>query len=252
MPASFYALYSLFLIPPLYVRYCRLPQQQDGAAGRLAYKFAERCAVQIREQVLLCVVFVFASCRTRFVAVFAVKLCALSLPQILLLWRREWVKKLAWTQIYAHDCKLVNFFLLSSVTGVWPLCPCCTDMPFNSQLELHHYMKNAVFWDVTPCGSCNTYVSEELSASIITVTRIITANVPSSQILVTQMMEALTSFETSCHEPRGVTSQKAQFFIVTAVKTSNLTYIHYMHAYKSRLRRRVLIFHCLTLALGTR
>jgi hypothetical protein len=27
-------------------------------------------------------------------------------------------------------------------------------------------MKNAVFWDVTPCGSCKTNVSEERSASI--------------------------------------------------------------------------------------
>jgi hypothetical protein len=33
-------------------------------------------------------------------------------------------------------------------------------------------MKNGVFWDVTPCGSCNNRVSEELSASFITVTRI--------------------------------------------------------------------------------
>jgi hypothetical protein len=37
-------------------------------------------------------------------------------------------------------------------------------------------------------------------------------------------MEALSSFETSVlKEPRGVTSQKTAFFIVTAVKTSNLT-----------------------------
>jgi hypothetical protein len=33
-------------------------------------------------------------------------------------------------------------------------------------------MKNGVFWDVTPCGSVRTDVSEELSASIIRVTRI--------------------------------------------------------------------------------
>jgi hypothetical protein len=33
-------------------------------------------------------------------------------------------------------------------------------------------MKNGVFWDVTPCGSCKNDVSEELSASIIRVTRI--------------------------------------------------------------------------------
>jgi hypothetical protein len=33
-------------------------------------------------------------------------------------------------------------------------------------------MKNGVFWDVTPCGSCKDRVSEELSASFIRVTRI--------------------------------------------------------------------------------
>jgi hypothetical protein len=33
-------------------------------------------------------------------------------------------------------------------------------------------MKNAVFWDDTPCGSCRTDVSKELSVPIIRVTRI--------------------------------------------------------------------------------
>jgi hypothetical protein len=33
-------------------------------------------------------------------------------------------------------------------------------------------MKNDVFWDVTPCGSVRTDVSEELSASFTRVTRI--------------------------------------------------------------------------------
>jgi hypothetical protein len=33
-------------------------------------------------------------------------------------------------------------------------------------------MKNAVFWDVTPCGSFKSYVSEESIASNIRVTRI--------------------------------------------------------------------------------
>jgi hypothetical protein len=48
-----------------------------------------------------------------------------------------------------------------------------------------------------------TDVSEELSASIVRVTRIgelgmlVTANIPSSQILVTLIMEALCSSETS-------------------------------------------------------
>jgi hypothetical protein len=48
--------------------------------------------------------------------------------------------------------------------------------------------------------------------------------VPSSPILVTLMMEALGSLETSVlKEPHGVTSQKTAFVTVTAVKTSNLT-----------------------------
>jgi hypothetical protein len=33
-------------------------------------------------------------------------------------------------------------------------------------------MKNAVFWDVTPCGFGRSDVSEEYIASIISVTRI--------------------------------------------------------------------------------
>jgi hypothetical protein len=32
-------------------------------------------------------------------------------------------------------------------------------------------MKNGVFWDVTPCGSCKNDVSAELSASFMRVTR---------------------------------------------------------------------------------
>jgi hypothetical protein len=51
--------------------------------------------------------------------------------------------------------------------------------------------------DVTPCGSCKDCLSEELSTSIIGVTRISELVVPSSPILVTQMMDALRSSETS-------------------------------------------------------
>jgi hypothetical protein len=54
---------------------------------------------------------------------------------------------------------------------------------------------------------------------------LVTANVvPSSLILVTLMMKALSSSEHRfLQEPHGVTSQKPPFFIDTAVKTSNLT-----------------------------
>jgi hypothetical protein len=78
------------------------------------------------------------------------------------------------------------------------------------QLLCHVSVKNAVFWDVTQCGSCKNYCLEERSTSIIRVTGIgelrtmleVTsnrhiANVPSSPILVTLMMEALRSSETS-------------------------------------------------------
>jgi hypothetical protein len=101
-----------------------------------------------------------------------------------------------------------------------------------------------------------TDVSEELSASIIRVTRfgelgtlavtsnrrtlrrtiqnivflrslrrlLVTANVPTSPNLVTLMMEAryVPPKRLFLQEPHGVTSQKTPFFIVTAVKTSNL------------------------------
>jgi hypothetical protein len=52
-------------------------------------------------------------------------------------------------------------------------------------------MKNSVFWDVTPCGSCKNRSFGELSAPII------------------RVMEALSPSET---EPHFVTSQKTPFF----------------------------------------
>jgi hypothetical protein len=71
-----------------------------------------------------------------------------------------------------------------------------------------------------------TDVSEELSASIIKVTRIgelVTANIPTSPTVATLMMEALHSSDTS-----GFTRVTLRniledaFFIVTAVKTLDL------------------------------
>jgi hypothetical protein len=79
-------------------------------------------------------------------------------------------------------------------------------------------MKNGVFWDVTPCGSCKNRRFGGTGASFIRVTRIgelgsslaVTSNrrtlrrmlvtaiiVPSTSILVTLMKEALSSCETS-------------------------------------------------------
>jgi hypothetical protein len=48
--------------------------------------------------------------------------------------------------------------------------------------------------------------------------------VPSLPILVTLMLKVLSSSESRfLQEPHGVTSEKTPFFIVTAMKTSNLT-----------------------------
>jgi hypothetical protein len=75
------------------------------------------------------------------------------------------------------------------------------------KLTTVHELKNTVFWDVTPCGSCENRSVRRL---------LVTANiVPSSPILITLMMEALISSETSfLQEPHGVTFQKTPFFIV--------------------------------------
>jgi hypothetical protein len=73
-------------------------------------------------------------------------------------------------------------------------------------------MSHGVFWDVTPCGYYKNDVSEELSNSIIRVTRF-------SELGATLVPPKHRFLQ----EPHGVTSQKMPFFIVTAVKTLNLT-----------------------------
>jgi hypothetical protein len=56
--------------------------------------------------------------------------------------------------------------------------------------------KTAIIWDVTPCGSCkNRCLEEHITSCVLWL--LVTANVPSSPILVTLMMEALGSSETS-------------------------------------------------------
>jgi hypothetical protein len=100
-------------------------------------------------------------------------------------------------------------------------------------------VKNAIFWNVMPCGFVRTNVLEERIASIIRVIRIdelgttlavtsnqrmlqrntaqlwllVTANFPNLLILVTLMMEAIRSSEHRfLQEPHGITSQKTVFF----------------------------------------
>jgi hypothetical protein len=60
-------------------------------------------------------------------------------------------------------------------------------------------MKNTILWDVTPCGSLRTDVSEERLLFLCSVLRLlVTANVvPGSKILVTLMLEMIRSSETS-------------------------------------------------------
>jgi hypothetical protein len=63
-------------------------------------------------------------------------------------------------------------------------------------------MKNAVSWDVTPCGSCKNRLFGEIYRLHHQGDRslrrlLVTANVSSSPILVTLMMEALSFSETS-------------------------------------------------------
>jgi hypothetical protein len=56
-------------------------------------------------------------------------------------------------------------------------------------------MKNGVFWDVKPCGSCK---NRRFFVFLRSVRRLlVTANVRSSPIVVTVMKEALSSSETS-------------------------------------------------------
>jgi hypothetical protein len=64
-----------------------------------------------------------------------------------------------------------------------------------------------------------TDISEELSASYIRVTRI--GELGTTLAATSNQRMLRRNF---LQEPQGVTSQKTPFFIVTAVKTSNLTY----------------------------
>jgi hypothetical protein len=103
-------------------------------------------------------------------------------------------------------------------------------------------MKNGVFWDVTPCGSCKSrrfggtwrllYQGgkiDELGTTLVVISNqrmlhrlLVTASVvPSSLILVTLMKEALSSSETSVLT--RATRRNISENIVTTMKTSNLT-----------------------------
>jgi hypothetical protein len=87
-------------------------------------------------------------------------------------------------------------------------------------------VNNVVFWEVMSCGSCKNRQGDKMIYLRSVLRLLVTTNlVPSTPLLVTVMLEAVSS---SVHlilqEPRCVPSQKMAFFIVTAVKTSNPTY----------------------------
>jgi hypothetical protein len=79
-------------------------------------------------------------------------------------------------------------------------------------------MKNVVFWDVTPCGSCNNRRFLSQFVFLRSESRLlVTANVvPSSPILVTLMKKAqVPPKRRFLQEPHGVTSQKTPFFFIS-------------------------------------
>jgi hypothetical protein len=110
-------------------------------------------------------------------------------------------------------------------------------------------IQNSVFWDVTMFGPCRNrhfggtyrlHHQDDKNRRAVTNNRstllvyhrsvlwlLVTANVvPSLPILVTLMIETICSSETRfLQEPHGAASQKRKFFLVTTVKTSNLTNI---------------------------
>jgi hypothetical protein len=77
-----------------------------------------------------------------------------------------------------------------------------------------------------------TDVSEKFGSSFITVTRI--GDLETTRA-VTSNRRALRRNTKLLQEPHGVTSQKTAFLIVTAVKTSNLTFHRHCHKYPPRV-----------------
>jgi hypothetical protein len=74
-------------------------------------------------------------------------------------------------------------------------------------------MKNGVFWDVTPCGSCRTDVSEELSDYFIRVTRIGEIGTIQAATSNRRTQSQVPLKRRFLQEPHGITFQKTLFFM---------------------------------------
>jgi hypothetical protein len=103
--------------------------------------------------------------------------------------------------------------------------------------KLCFHKANFVFWDVTPCGSCKNRRFGELSASIrmtrigeVGTTLAVTSNRRMLVFLrsVRRLLVTAPPKRRFLREPNDVTSQKTPFFIVTAVKSSNLTWANFI------------------------
>jgi hypothetical protein len=99
-------------------------------------------------------------------------------------------------------------------------------------------MKNAVLWDVTPCGSCKNRRSGECIVSIIRITRI--GKLGTMLILVTLMMDATHSFEMSVLTRstwRNITEDSSSFLQTVSEYEGLMTSVVYItvaffHMYK--------------------
>jgi hypothetical protein len=142
--------------------------------------------------------------------------------------------KLWWGLWLDNDCFL--FFILSMalipvhLTISSPFYRTFEQKDFGHQIYLKNlrYIKNSIFWDGTLCGSFKNWyidISEEPLTSSISVTRIseqgeMLAEASNWSTLHTWYIPPKSWF---LKEPNVITSQKTAFFIVTAMKMSNLT-----------------------------
>jgi hypothetical protein len=87
------------------------------------------------------------------------------------------------------------------------------NLHYNFKYKLRNYLniKNAVFWDVIPCGSCKKWRFGGMY-------RLHHQSDKNRRYIPTK--------HRFLQEPHDVPSQKTAFFLVTAVKASNLTYIN--------------------------